>query len=72
MKISSCFYGYLQYQANRVKSYLSKCVNFSLSFTIALEKCTMLEAAQELGISVEACKKRVQRARKKLQKYLKE
>lgn len=38
----------------------------------ALEKCTMLEAAQELGISVETCKKRVQRARKKLQKYLKE
>ena len=30
----------------------------------------MLEAAEELGISVEACKKRVQRAKKKLQKII--
>lgn len=45
---------------------------YKLLKRIAFEKCTMLEAAQELGISVEACKKRVQRARKKLQKYLKE
>lgn len=38
---------------------------------IALEKYSMLEAAQELGISVEACKKRVQRAKQKLKKRLK-
>lgn len=46
--------------------------DYKLLKKIALEKCTMLEAAQELGISVEACKKRVQRARKRLQKYIKE
>lgn len=39
---------------------------------IALERFSMLEAAQEFGISVEACKKRVQRARRKLQKKLEE
>jgi len=39
---------------------------------ITLEKYSMLEAAQELGISVEACKKRVQRAKQKLKKRLKE
>ena len=33
--------------------------------------CTMLEVAEELGISLESCKKRVQRARKRLQKKLK-
>lgn len=46
--------------------------DYKLLKRIALERSTMLEVAQELGISVEACKKRVQRARKKLQKYLKE
>ncbi|MDR0951374.1 MAG: sigma-70 family RNA polymerase sigma factor [Oscillospiraceae bacterium] len=35
-----------------------------------LQNYTMLEAARELGISVEACKKRVQRARKKLEIFL--
>ncbi len=37
---------------------------------LALDQCTMRELAAELGISVEACKKRVQRARKRLQKRL--
>lgn len=32
----------------------------------------MMEASEELGISVESCKKRVQRARKKLQKHFSE
>lgn len=42
---------------------------YELLKKIALDKYTMLEAAQELGISVEACKKRVQRAKKKLKKH---
>lgn len=29
----------------------------------------MMEAANEIGISVEACKKRVQRVKKKLKKF---
>ena len=37
---------------------------------IVIRKYSMLEAAEELGISVEACKKRVQRAKKKLQKII--
>lgn len=45
--------------------------DFQLLKRVALEQCTMSELAQELGISVEACKKRVQRARKRLQKKLK-
>lgn len=45
---------------------------YELLKNIALEKYTMLEVAQELGISVEACKKRVQRAKKKLKKLLKQ
>jgi RNA polymerase sigma factor (sigma-70 family) len=46
--------------------------DYKLLKKIAIEKYTMLEAAKDLGISVEACKKRVQRAKKNLQKYLKE
>jgi DNA-directed RNA polymerase specialized sigma24 family protein len=42
--------------------------DFKLLKRIVLQKYSMLEAARELGISVDACKKRVQRARKKLQK----
>ncbi len=42
--------------------------DYKLIKKIALDKYTMLEASQELGISVEACKKRVQRAKKKLKK----
>lgn len=44
--------------------------DYKLIKMIALDHCSMLEIAQELGISVEACKKLVQRARKKLKKYL--
>ncbi len=43
--------------------------DYRLLKKIALDKYSMLEAAQELGISVEACKKRVQRAKKKLKKH---
>lgn len=50
---------------------LSGSEDFRLLKRIALDRCTMLELAEELGISVEACKKRVQRARKRLQKKLK-
>ena len=37
---------------------------------IAVDRCTMKEAAQELAISEEACKKRVQRIRAKLQEKI--
>lgn len=53
-----------------IYSDLTENKDYKLLKKIALEKCSMLEAAQELGISVEACKKRVQRAKKKLKKYL--
>jgi RNA polymerase sigma factor (sigma-70 family) len=46
--------------------------DYKLLKKIALNDYSMLEAAQELGISVEACKKRVQRAKKKLKKRLEE
>jgi RNA polymerase sigma-70 factor (ECF subfamily) len=46
--------------------------DYKLLKKIALDKCTMLEAAKELGISVEASKKRVQRAKKKLKKHFEE
>ena len=39
--------------------------DFQLLKRIALDQCTMPELAHELGVSVEACKKRVQRARKR-------
>lgn len=45
---------------------------YKLLKRIVIDKYTMLEAAQELGISVDACKKRVQRSKKKLQNHLKE
>lgn len=45
--------------------------DFRLLKRIALDRCTILELSEELGVSVEACKKRVQRARKRLQKKLK-
>lgn len=45
--------------------------DFRLLKRIALDQCTIVELAQDLGISVEACKKRVQRARKRMQKKLK-
>lgn len=49
---------------------LSDSEDFQLLKRIALDRCTMLEAAEELGISVESCKKRVQRARKRLQEKI--
>ncbi len=50
---------------------VSESEDFRLLKRVALEQCTMPELARELGVSVEACKKRVQRARKRLQKKLK-
>lgn len=49
---------------------VSKSEDFQLLKRVALDHYTMPELAWELGISVEACKKRVQRARKRLQKKL--
>ncbi len=43
---------------------------YSLLKSIVLEKNSIRDAAKELGISVEACRKRVQRAKQKLQKAL--
>ena len=40
--------------------------DFELPEMVIIYKYTLLEAAQELNITVEACKKRVQRAKKKL------
>jgi RNA polymerase sigma-70 factor (ECF subfamily) len=45
---------------------------FNLLKKIVLERYSMLEAAEELGISVEACKKRLQRAKDKFKKKLEE
>ena len=39
---------------------------------IVIDKCTMLDVSKEFGISVEACKKRVQRAKRKLKKSITE
>lgn len=36
-----------------------------------LTRCTILEMSEELGISLEACKKRIQRARQRLQEIIK-
>ena len=44
--------------------------DFQLLKRVVLDGCTMLEVAKEYGITVEACKKRVQRIRKQLQKKL--
>lgn len=43
---------------------------YKLLKLIALHRYTMLEAAEEFGISVETCKKRVQRTKEKLRKIL--
>lgn len=45
---------------------------FQLLKWVAIDQYTMLEAAETLGITVEACKKRVQRAEKKLRRKLEE
>lgn len=44
--------------------------DFQLLKRIVLDNYTMLEAAEELGITVDACKKRVQRIKKLLRKKL--
>ena len=44
--------------------------DFQLLKRVVLDSSTMLEAAEEYGITVEACKKRVQRIRKLLKKKL--
>jgi sigma-70, region 4 len=46
--------------------------DFILLKRIVYKQYSMLEAAAELGISVEACRKRVQRAKAKMQRKLKE
>ena len=43
---------------------------YKLLKMIAIHKYSMLEASQAFGISVEACKKRVQRAKEKLRRIL--
>ena len=42
--------------------------DFKLIKKLALERCSMLELSEELGVNIETCKKRVQRARAKLKK----
>lgn len=44
--------------------------DFQLLKRVVLDGCTMLEAAEEYGITVEACKKRIQRIRALLKKKL--
>lgn len=44
--------------------------DFQILKFIAVEKRSMKDAAEEFGISLEACKKRVQRIKKHLQKKL--
>jgi len=41
---------------------------YDLIKRVAIDNCTMLELSEELGITVEACKKRVQRAKTKFRK----
>lgn len=49
---------------------VSESDDFQLLKRIAIDQYTIVELSQELGVSVEACKKRVQRARKRLRKML--
>ncbi len=44
--------------------------NFELIKHIVFEKKTMVEVSNEVGISVDACKKRIQRAKKKLKESI--
>ena len=44
--------------------------DFALLKRISVDRYSMLEAADELGITVDACKKRVQRAKRKFKKFL--
>lgn len=43
--------------------------DYKLIKRVVDDKCTMLEAAEEQGITVHACKKRVHRAKTKLKKH---
>lgn len=45
--------------------------DYKLIKKIALDKCSILEISEEYGISVEACHKRIQRAKKRLKKRIK-
>ena len=45
--------------------------DFKLLTMISVHKYTLIEAAEEFNISLEACKKRVQRAKKKYEKFFK-
>jgi RNA polymerase sigma-70 factor (ECF subfamily) len=51
---------------------VSKRDDFKLVKRIVLDRYTMAEAAQELGISLDTCRKRVQRAIKALRKIIEE
>ncbi len=44
--------------------------DFQLRKRVVLDGCTMLEAAEEFGITVEVCKKRIQRIRANLKRKL--
>lgn len=44
--------------------------DFQLLKRVVLDGCTMLQAAEEYGITVEACKKRIQRIRTNLKRKL--
>ena len=46
--------------------------DYKLMRRLAEGQLTISELASEMGISVEACKKRVQRARKRLEKYFRD
>ena len=50
---------------------ISKTEDFQLLKWIALDKYSIREISDNLGISMEACKKRVQRAKKRLQGHIK-
>lgn len=44
--------------------------NFELIENVVIKKRTIAETSSEIGISVEACKKRIQRAKKKLKESI--
>ena len=51
---------------------VSQTEDFRLLKRVALDNCTILELSEELGVSFEAYKKRVQRARARLRKKIHE
>jgi RNA polymerase sigma-70 factor (ECF subfamily) len=63
----------IQHDFEMIFGDIAKKDDFSLLLRVVLDKATMVEAAKEFGITVEACKKRIQRIKKKLaDTYLKE